>query len=108
MSHNEAVTTQFPDSPVSIYDRFTSLYDLMFRFNGYRSSMERYLRETPLRLPARPRILDAGRGTGLLTQAVLRVLTRPSEITAVDLSGRSLQTARRAVRKLADARHNVT
>ncbi len=108
MSHNEAVTTQLPDSPVTIYDRFTTLYDLMFRFNGYRSSMERYLRETPLRLPAGARILDAGCGTGLLTLALLRVLTRPSEITAVDLSGRSLQTARRAVRKLADARHTVT
>src|SRR5919205_1650665 len=109
MSHNEAVTTQFPDSPVSIYDRFTSLYDLMFRFNGYRSSMERYLRETPLRLPAGARILDAGCGTGLLTLALLRVLTRPSEITAVDLSGRSLQTARRAVRKHAhDPRHKIS
>ena len=108
MSHNEAVTTQFPDSPVSIYDRFTSLYDLAFRFNGYRSSMERYLRETPLRLPAGARVLDAGCGTGLLTLALLRVLARPAEITAVDLSGRSLQTARRAVRKLADSRHKVT
>jgi ubiquinone/menaquinone biosynthesis C-methylase UbiE len=108
MSHNEAVTTQFPESPVSIYDRFTSLYDLMFRFNGYGRSMERYLRETPLRLPAGARVLDAGCGTGLLTLALLRVLTRPAEITAVDLSGRSLQTARRAVRKLGAVRHKVT
>src|SRR3982750_1747633 len=107
MTHNEAVTTQFPDSPVSIYDRFTSLYDLMFRFNGYGRSMERYLRETPLRLPAGARVLDAGCGTGLLTLALLRVLTRPAEITAVDLSGRSLQTARSAVRKLGDLGHRA-
>ena len=108
MSHDEAVTTQFPDSPVSIYDRFTKLYDLMFRVNGYRSSMERYLRETPMRLPSGARVLDAGCGTGLLTLALLRVLTRPAEITAVDLSGRSLQTARRAVRKLGSSQHKVT
>jgi ubiquinone/menaquinone biosynthesis C-methylase UbiE len=108
MSQNEAVTTRFPDSPVSIYDRFTSLYDLMFRFNGYGRSIESYLRDTPLGLPAGARVLDAGCGTGLLTLALLRVLRRPAEITAVDLSGRSLQTARRAVRKLRAAPHKVT
>ena len=108
MSHNEAATTSLAESPVSIYDRFTKLYDLMFRFNGYGRSIEHYLRETPLPLPAGARILDAGCGTGLLTLALLRVLRRPAEITAVDLSGRSLQTARRAVRKLAARpRHRV-
>jgi ubiquinone/menaquinone biosynthesis C-methylase UbiE len=109
MSQNEAVTTRLPESPVSIYDRFTKLYDLMFRFNGYGRSFERYLRECPLRLSPGARILDAGCGTGLLTLALLRVLERPAEITAVDLSGRSLQTARRAVRKLkADPRHKIS
>jgi ubiquinone/menaquinone biosynthesis C-methylase UbiE len=108
MSQNEAATTSLADSPVSIYERFTSLYDLMFRFNGYGRSLERYLRETSLPLPAGARILDAGCGTGLLTLALLRVLRRPADITAVDLSGRSLQTARRAVRKLAATlRHRV-
>jgi ubiquinone/menaquinone biosynthesis C-methylase UbiE len=109
MSHNEAATTQFPESPVSIYDRFTSLYDLMFRFNGYGRSIERYLRDAPLPLHTDARILDAGCGTGLLTLSLLRVLRGPAEITAVDLSGRSLQTARRAVRRLGeDPRRRVT
>jgi ubiquinone/menaquinone biosynthesis C-methylase UbiE len=109
MSHNEAVTTRLPDSPVSIYDRFTKLYDLMFRFNRYGHSIERYLRETRLPLAPGARILDAGCGTGLLTLALLRVLKRPAHITAVDLSGRSLQTARRAVRKLTpDPRHKIS
>jgi ubiquinone/menaquinone biosynthesis C-methylase UbiE len=108
MSQNEAATTSLADSPASIYDRFTKLYDLMFRVNGYGRSLERYLRETSLPLPAGARILDAGCGTGLLTLALLRVLRRPADITAVDLSGRSLQTARRAVRKLAARlRHRV-
>ena len=108
MSQNQATTTALPDSPVSIYDRFTSLYDLMFRVNGYGLSIERYLRETPLPLDSGARILDAGCGTGLLTLALLRVLTRPADITAVDLSGRSLQTAGRAASKLgADPRHRL-
>ena len=108
MSQQEAATTRFPESPVSIYDRFTSLYDLMFRFNGYGRSMEHYLRENLPPLPTGARILDAGCGTGLLTLALLRVLRRPASITAVDLSARSLQTARRAVRKLEQAaRHTV-
>ena len=100
MSHSEATTTRLPDDPVSIYDRFTNLYDLMFRVNGYSRSVERYLRETRLPLPAGARVLDAGCGTGLLTLAFLRVLERPADIVSIDLSMRSLQTARRAVQKL--------
>ena len=41
MSQNQAATTSLAESPVSIYDRFTKLYDLMFRFNGYGRSIER-------------------------------------------------------------------
>ncbi len=109
MNHSEATTTRFPESPVSIYDRFTNLYDLMFRINGYGLSIERYLRESRLQLPAGASILDAGCGTGLLTLALLRVLERPSRITAVDLSARSLQTARRAAEKSEDAeRHTIS
>jgi ubiquinone/menaquinone biosynthesis C-methylase UbiE len=97
---SEATTTRLPDDPVSIYDRFTNLYDLMFRVNGYGRSLERYLRENPLPLAAGARVLDAGCGTGLLTLAFLRVHERPVEVASIDLSMRSLQTARKAVQKL--------
>lgn len=98
MDQTRATPNELPQSDaVSIYDRFTRLYDLMFRINGYGRSIERYLREKPLPLAPGARILDAGCGTGLLTLALLRVLERPASITAVDLSMSSLFTARRAV-----------
>ena len=102
MSHQEATTTRLPEE-VSIYDRFTNLYDMMFRVNGYGRSVEGYLRENPLPLAAGARVLDAGCGTGLLTLAFLRAHRRTADITSIDLSVRSLQTARLAVQKLRPA-----
>lgn len=100
MSQSEATSPAgLSDSPISIYDRFTALYDLMFRVNGYGRSIEKYLREHMPSLPAKPRILDAGCGTGLLTLSLLRVIERPFHLVAVDLSERSLHTARRATRR---------
>ncbi|HEX8558985.1 MAG TPA: class I SAM-dependent methyltransferase [Pyrinomonadaceae bacterium] len=99
MSQNEATTTRLAEDPVSVYDRFTNLYDLMFRVNGYGRSVERYLRENPLPLAAGARVLDAGCGTGLLTLAFLRVHRRPASVASIDLSLRSLQTARSAVER---------
>lgn len=84
---------------VSIYDRFTSLYDMMFRINGYGRSLRRYFNENPLPIQDDARILDAGCGTGLLTLALLQTLKRPARIVAVDLSHSSLQTARSAALK---------
>jgi ubiquinone/menaquinone biosynthesis C-methylase UbiE len=101
MSQSEATTAAgVSESPTSIYDRFTKLYDLMFRVNGYGRSVERYLSERLPPLPQGARVLDAGCGTGLLTLSLLRVLERPVRLAAVDLSERSLHTARRAARRL--------
>jgi len=99
------------DEPVAaagtFYDRIAGLYNLTFKFNGYQRSLRRYLRQNPLSLPRNARILDAGCGTGLLTITLLKTLESPTRIYAVDLSGSSLETARKAVWQEGKFRHSV-
>ena len=83
--------------PGSFYAHIVKPYNFTFKVNGYQRSLRRYLRRHPLPLPRNPRILDAGCGTGLLTITLLKYLEPGAQITAVDLSGSSLETARRAV-----------
>jgi len=81
----------------SFYDRIARFYDWTFKFNRYRQSIEEYLTANPLPLPANPRILDAGCGTGLLTLALHNARRRPARITAIDLAASSLVTAESAI-----------
>lgn len=81
----------------SLYDRIASLYSITFKFNGYGRSLDQYLRDHPLPLSPGAKVLDAGCGTGLLTLALLKALTVPVKITALDLSASSIEEARRAV-----------
>jgi ubiquinone/menaquinone biosynthesis C-methylase UbiE len=97
MVENIATATKHHASAGSLYDRIAKLYNITFKFNGYGRSLELYLRDHPLPIPADARILDAGCGTGLLTLALLKALDRPVHIAAVDLSAQSLATAKRAV-----------
>ena len=85
----------------SFYDRIASLYNLTFKFNGYGRSLHQYLRTHPIPLSTNAKILDAGCGTGLLTIALLKALDPPVRITAVDLSGSSIETAKKAVEEKA-------
>jgi ubiquinone/menaquinone biosynthesis C-methylase UbiE len=109
MNHSEATATPVATSAESFYDRIARVYDLTYRFNRYGDSVERLLRENPLPLSRGARVLDAGCGTGLLTLALLRVYERPLRVSAVDLSGKSLLLARRAVEKQQSAaRHDIS
>jgi ubiquinone/menaquinone biosynthesis C-methylase UbiE len=81
----------------SFYDRIARLYNLTFKVNGYGRSLDQYLRAHPLPLSPGARVLDAGCGTGLLTLALLRGLNLPVSITALDISGSSIATAKQAV-----------
>src|SRR5436305_11324345 len=81
----------------SFYDKIANLYNLTFKFNGYGRSLHHYLRTHPIPLSRNAKILDAGCGTGLLTVALLKALDHPVKITAIDLSGSSIETAKKAV-----------
>jgi len=81
----------------SFYDKIASFYNLTFKFNGYGRSLHHYLRTHPIPMTRNAKILDAGCGTGLLTIALLKALDAPVRITAIDLSGSSIGTAKKAV-----------
>jgi ubiquinone/menaquinone biosynthesis C-methylase UbiE len=107
MSQN-SITVVEGEGAVALYDRFADLYDITFKFNRYSHSIEHYLRERALPLAENANVLDAGCGTGLLTLALLRTLTRRARVTAFDLSAPSLHKAREAVVKLPESkRHSV-
>lgn len=92
----------------SFYDRIASLYNLTFKFNGYGRSLHQYLRTHPIPLSPKAKILDAGCGTGLLTVALLKALDHPVRITAIDLSGSSIVTAKKAVEEKAGRADKVS
>jgi len=83
----------------SFYDRIERFYDLTFKLNGYGRSLDHYFEAHPLPVFPGARILDAGCGTGTLTLALLRTLTTPVKLTALDLSTSSMATAKKYVDK---------
>lgn len=96
------------DAPAgSFYDRIERFYDLTFKLNGYGRSLDQYFEAHPLPVFAEARILDAGCGTGTLTLALLRSLTMPVKLTALDLSTSSMATARKYVDKNNPHRQSV-
>ena len=93
-----ALTATSTEAPAgTFYDKIAGLYDLTFKVNGYGRSLDQYFRDYPLPLSPGARVLDAGCGTGLLTLALLRALSFPVSITAIDLSGSSVAKAKKAV-----------
>jgi ubiquinone/menaquinone biosynthesis C-methylase UbiE len=83
----------------SFYDRIADVYDLSFKVNGYSRSLKNYLKKHMPPLPTNAKILDAGSGTGLLTTTLLKTVSHPIEITALDLSSSSLKKAQDAIKK---------
>lgn len=77
------------------YDQIADFHNLSFKVNGYRQSLEKYLRLAELNLPENFRVLDAGCGTGLMTSAMFGAGLRPMQTIAFDLSKKSLRIAKK-------------
>jgi ubiquinone/menaquinone biosynthesis C-methylase UbiE len=94
---NVTTLSKTDTSAGTFYDQIAKFYNITFKFNGYGRSLDQYLRDNPLPLSPGARVLDAGCGTGLLTLALLKALDISVQITALDLSASSLETARKSV-----------
>jgi len=104
-----ALTATSTEAPAgTFYDRIAGLYDLTFKVNGYGRSLDQYFRDHPPPIFPRARILDAGCGTGLLTLALLRNVSVPVTIAALDLSGSSVAKAKKAVTEVHDVSQKVS
>lgn len=103
-----ALTATKTEAPAgSYYDKIARLYDLTFKLNGYGRSLDQYLARYPLPVTKGARILDAGCGTGLLTLALLRSLSFPVTIVALDLSATSIIEAKKAAAQSNGRKHDV-
>ncbi len=83
----------------NFYDRIADVHNLALRVNGYRKSVEKFLRSMDLNLDENSYVLDAGSGTGIVTLGFQSADFRPKKTIAVDLSFNSLQIAREQFQK---------
>jgi ubiquinone/menaquinone biosynthesis C-methylase UbiE len=87
------------NSPRNLYDRIADVQNLAMKVNGYRASVAKYLRSLDLQLDAGSVVLDAGSGTGIVTNAFHDCGLPADRVVSLDLSLKSLQVARESVQK---------
>jgi hypothetical protein len=85
------------DAPF-VYGRVANLYDAWMRMAGFARGVEQFLDRMDWRLPARPRIVDAGAGTGIMGLWCLRRFPE-SEVVAFDIDRRMLGVLSRTARR---------
>ncbi len=81
------------------YDRIADVHNLAMKVNGYRQSVEKYLRSLNLNIGPESLVLDAGSGTGIVSLGFSDTGFRPKAAVALDLSLNSLQIARDQFKK---------
>jgi len=89
------------------YGRIAELYDVWLRVFGIKRGVEQFLERVDWRLPSRPRILDAGAGTGINSLWFLRRFP-DADVVAFDIDRRMLAVLARSARRLREARHRLT
>jgi len=82
-----------------MYDRIADVQNLAMKLNGYRSSVARYFRSLDLKIDHDSVVLDAGSGTGVITQGFQDAGFQPKHIVTLDLSFNSLQISREEIEK---------
>ena len=83
----------------SFYDRIADVHNLALKINGYRQSVEKYLKSLDLEIDENSMVLDAGSGTGIVTLGFQSAGFRPRQTVALDLSFNSLKVAREEFEK---------
>jgi len=83
----------------SFYDRIADVHNLALKINGYRQSVEKYLKKLDLKIDENSYVLDAGSGTGIVTLGFQSAGFRPRKTVALDLSFNSLKIAREEFEK---------
>lgn len=86
----------------SFYDSIADIHNLALKINGYRSSVEKYLRSLDLEVGPDSLVLDAGSGTGIVTLGFCDSGFNPRSIVEFDLSHNSLKIAREQFEKEKD------
>jgi ubiquinone/menaquinone biosynthesis C-methylase UbiE len=83
----------------TFYDRIADVHNLALKVNGYRSSVEKYLRSLDLELNDDSLVLDAGSGTGIVTLGFCDSQLPHRAVAGLDLSLNSLKIAREQFEK---------
>lgn len=77
-----------------LYDRIADVHHLTMKLNRYAKSVAKYLNSLDLNLNSDSFVLDAGSGTGIITQAFHSSGLPARRIVSLDLSLKSLRVAR--------------
>ena len=80
--------------PQRLYDRIADVQNLAMKVNGYRASVANYLKLLDLKIGPDSVVLDAGSGTGIVSQALQDAGFQPKRSIALDLSFNSLKISR--------------
>ena len=83
----------------NFYDRIADVHNLALKINGYRQSVEKYLKSLDLKIDENSLVLDAGSGTGIVTLGFHGAGFRPRKTIALDLSFNSLKVSREQFEK---------
>ena len=87
----------------TFYDRIADVHNIALKINGYRASVAKYLTSLNLNISPDAVVLDAGSGTGIVTNALHDTGLRFRRIFSLDLSPKSLVVAREDAPGLAAA-----